>query len=112
MPSSHETRSFDAASNRPPRPNILSCHTRTTWPWAPKGDGRWGQTGPGPWADVRLSDEEAMQIIAVLADVLDGHDVRDAVSAAWSLLASAWAQAGVADPDPKRSFHNVRGRLG
>ena len=33
-----------------------------------------------------MSDEEALQIIAVLADVLDGHDVRDAVSAAWSLL--------------------------
>jgi hypothetical protein len=28
----------------------------------------------GPWAGVLLSDEEAMQIIAVLADVLDGHD--------------------------------------
>jgi hypothetical protein len=39
--------------------------------------------GPGPWAGVLLSDEEAIQIIAVLADVLDGHDVRDAVSAAW-----------------------------
>jgi hypothetical protein len=31
---------------------------------------------------VLLSDEEAMRIIAVLADVPDGHDVRDAVSAA------------------------------
>ena len=37
---------------------------------------------PGPWAGVLLSDEEAMQIIAVLADVRDGHDVRDAVIAA------------------------------
>ena len=45
-----------------------------------------GQMGPGPWAGVLLSDEEALQIIAVLADVLDGHDVRDAVSAAWSPL--------------------------
>jgi hypothetical protein len=34
----------------------------------------------GPWAGVLLSDEEAMQIIAVLADVLEGHDVRDAVT--------------------------------
>jgi hypothetical protein len=48
---------------------------------------------------VLLSDEEAMQIIAVLADVLDGHDVRDAVSAACSLLSNRLgAQAGVADP--------------
>lgn len=38
--------------------------------------------GPDPWAGVLLSDEEALQIIAVLADVLDGHDVHDAVSAA------------------------------
>jgi hypothetical protein len=45
-----------------------------------------GADGSGQWAGVLLSDEEAMQIIAVLADVLDGHDVRDAVSAAWSLL--------------------------
>jgi hypothetical protein len=37
---------------------------------------------------VLLSDEEALQIVAVLADVLDGHDVRDAVRAAWSLLAN------------------------
>jgi hypothetical protein len=44
---------------------------------------------PDPWAGVLLSDEETMQIIAVLADVLDGHDVRDAVSAAWSLLGTA-----------------------
>jgi hypothetical protein len=43
-----------------------------------------------------------MQVIAVLADVLDGHDVRDAVSAAWSLLGNRLgAQAGVADPDPE-----------
>lgn len=42
-----------------------------------------------------------MRIIAVLADVLDGHDVRDAVSAAWSLLGNRLsAQAGVADPNP------------
>jgi hypothetical protein len=47
--------------------------------------------GPGPWAGVLLSDEEAIQIIAVLADVLDGHDVRDAVSAAWSLLGNRLA---------------------
>jgi hypothetical protein len=57
--------------------------------------------GPGPWAGVLLSDEEAIQIIAVLADVLDGHGVRDAVSAAWSLLGNRLgAQAGVADPSP------------
>jgi hypothetical protein len=50
---------------------------------------------------VLLSDEEALQIIAVLADVLDGHDVRDAVSAAWSLLGNRLgAQAGVAGPNP------------
>ena len=49
-----------------------------------------------------LSDEEALQIIAVLVDVLDGHDVRDAVSAAWSLLGNhLGAQAGVADPSPE-----------
>jgi hypothetical protein len=55
--------------------------------------------GQGPWADVLLSDEEALQIIAVLADVLDGRDVRDAVSAAWSLLGNRLAaQAGVATP--------------
>jgi hypothetical protein len=58
--------------------------------------------GPGPWAGVLLSDEEAIQIIAVLADVLDGHDVRDAVSAAWALLGNRLgAQAGVADPSPE-----------
>jgi hypothetical protein len=52
---------------------------------------------------VLLSDEEAMQVIAVLADVLDGHDVRDAVSAAWSLLGNRLgAQAGVADPSLHR----------
>ena len=57
---------------------------------------------PGPWAGVLLSDEEALQIITVLAGVLDGHDVRDAVSAAWSLLGShLGAQAGVADPSPE-----------
>jgi hypothetical protein len=51
---------------------------------------------------VLLSDEEAIQIIAVLADVLDGHDVRDAVSAAWSLLGNRLgAQASVADPSPE-----------
>jgi hypothetical protein len=51
---------------------------------------------------VLLSDEEALQIITVLADVLDGHDVRDAVSAAWSLLGNRLgAQAGVADPSPE-----------
>ena len=56
---------------------------------------------PDPWVDVLLSDEEAMQIIAVLADVLDGHDVRDAVSAAWSLLGNRLVgQVGVADPSP------------
>ena len=43
-----------------------------------------------------------MQIIAVLADVLDGHYVRDAVSAAWALLGNRLgAQAGVADPRPE-----------
>ena len=58
-----------------------------------------GDAGAGPWAGVLLSDEEAMQVIAVLADVLDGHDVRDAVSAAWSLLGNRLgAQAGVTDP--------------
>jgi hypothetical protein len=41
-----------------------------------------GADGPGPWAGVLLYGEEAMQIIAVLADVPDGQDVRDAVSAA------------------------------
>jgi hypothetical protein len=40
---------------------------------------------------VLLSDEEALQIIAVLADVLDGHDVRDVVSPAWSLLGNRLA---------------------
>jgi hypothetical protein len=55
----------------------------------------------GPWAGVLLSDEEAIQIIAVLADVLDGHDVRDAVGAAWSMLSNRMgAQAGAADPSP------------
>ena len=68
--------------------------------------------GPGPWAGVLLSDEEAIQIIAVLADVLDGHDVRDAVSAAWSLLGNRLgAQAGVADPSPQYLDHLHR-RLG
>ena len=58
--------------------------------------------GPGPWAGVLLSDEEALQIIAVLAAVLAGHDVRDAVSAAWALLGNRLgAQAGVADPSPE-----------
>jgi hypothetical protein len=47
--------------------------------------------GPSPWAGVLLSDQEALQIIAVLADVHDGHDVRDAVGAAWSLLSTGWA---------------------
>ena len=57
--------------------------------------------GPSPWAGVLLSDQEALQIIAVLADVHDGHDVRDAVGAAWSLLGNRLgAQAGVADPRP------------
>jgi hypothetical protein len=43
-----------------------------------------------------------MQIIAVLADVLEGHDVGDAVSAAWSLLGNRLgAHAGVADPSPE-----------
>jgi hypothetical protein len=57
--------------------------------------------GPSPWAGV-LSDQEALQIIAVLADVHDGHDVRDAVGAAWSLLSNRLgAQAGVADPRPE-----------
>jgi hypothetical protein len=28
-----------------------------------------------------VSDEEAMQVLAVLADMLDGHEMRDAVSA-------------------------------
>ena len=60
-----------------------------------------GADGPGPWAGVLLSDEEALQIVAVLGDVLDGHDVRDAVSAAWSLLGNRLsAQAGVAEPQP------------
>jgi hypothetical protein len=46
---------------------------------------------------VLLSDQEALQIIAVLADVHDGHDVGDAVGAAWSLLSNRLgAQAGVA----------------
>jgi hypothetical protein len=58
--------------------------------------------GPSPWAGVLLSDDEALQLIAVLADVHDGHDVRDAVGAAWLLLCN-WlgAQAGVADPRPE-----------
>jgi hypothetical protein len=48
---------------------------------------------------VLLSDEEAIQLIAVLAD---GHDVRDAPSAAWSLLGNRLgAQAGGADPNPE-----------
>jgi hypothetical protein len=56
---------------------------------------------PGPWAGLLLSDEEALQVITVLTDVLDGHDVRGAVSAAWSLLDSRLgAQAGVADSSP------------
>jgi hypothetical protein len=61
-----------------------------------------GDAGARPVAGVLLSDEEAIQIIAVLADVLDGHDVRDAVSAAWALLGNRLgAQAGVADPSPE-----------
>ena len=57
--------------------------------------------GLSPWAGVLLSDQEALQIIAVLADVHDGHDVRDAVGAAWSLLSNRLgAQAGAADPRP------------
>jgi hypothetical protein len=57
---------------------------------------------PNPWAGVLLSDQEALQIIAVLADVHDGHDVHDAVGAAWSLLSNRLgAQAGVADPRPE-----------
>jgi hypothetical protein len=68
--------------------------------------------GPGPWAGVLLSDEEAIQIIAVLADVLDGHDVRDAVSAAWSLLGNRLgAQACVADPSPQY-LDSLHRRLG
>ena len=52
--------------------------------------------GSGPWAGVLLWDDEALQIIAVLADVHDGHDVRDAVGAAWSLLSNRLgAQAGM-----------------
>jgi hypothetical protein len=31
--------------------------------------------GPSPWAGVLLSDQEALQIIAVLADVHDGHQI-------------------------------------
>jgi hypothetical protein len=59
---------------------------------------------PSPWADVLLSDQEALQIIAVLADVHDGHDVHDAVGAAWSLLGNRLAaQADVADPRPRTS---------
>jgi N-methylhydantoinase B len=47
-------------------------------------------------------DPLARDPAAVLADVLDGHDVRDAVSAAWSLLSNRLgAQAGVADPSPE-----------
>lgn len=81
----------------PTRPDIVSGHTlmagtESRRPMGPR-------QGPGPWAGVLLSDEEAMQIIAVLADVLDGHDVGDAVSAAWSLLGNRLgAQAGIADP--------------
>jgi hypothetical protein len=57
---------------------------------------------PGPWAGLLLSDEEALQVITVLADVLDGHDMRGAVSAAWSLLDSRLgAQAGAADSSPE-----------
>ena len=68
-----------------------------------------------------MSDEEALQLIAVLADVLDGHDVRDAVSAAWSLLGNRLgAQAGVAEPSLEyvASLHRrlatgpVRGLIG
>jgi hypothetical protein len=51
---------------------------------------------------VLLSDQEALQIVAVLADVHDGHDVHDAVGAAWSLLSNRLgAQAGVADARPE-----------
>ena len=68
--------------------------------------------GPGPWAGMLLSDDEALQIIAVLANVLDGHEVRDAVSAAWSLLGNRLgAQAGVADPNP-RHVASLHRRLG
>jgi hypothetical protein len=60
---------------------------------------------------VLLSDEEAVQVIAVLADVLDSHDVRDAVSAAWSLLGNRLgAQASVADPSPEH-LASLRQRL-
>jgi hypothetical protein len=47
--------------------------------------------GQGPWAGVLLSDEEALQIIAVLADVLDGHDVREPSAPPGRCLATAWA---------------------
>jgi hypothetical protein len=49
---------------------------------------------PGPWAGVLLSDEEPIHIITVLADVLDGHDVRDTVGAAWSLLGNRLGAPG------------------
>jgi hypothetical protein len=59
---------------------------------------------PDPFVGVLLSDEEANLLMAVLADVLDGHghEVRDAVGAAWSLLGNHLAaQAGVAEPSPE-----------
>ena len=57
---------------------------------------------PNLWAGVLLLDQEALQIITVLADVHDGHHVRDAVGAAWSLLSNRLgAQAGGADPRPE-----------
>ena len=41
-----------------------------------------------------MSDEEAMQDMAVLADILDGHDVRNAVTAIWSLLGNRLEGSG------------------
>jgi hypothetical protein len=51
----------------------------------------------------RHAHSDALQIVAVLADVLDGHDVRDAVSAPWSLLGNRLgAQAGMPTPTLSR----------
>jgi hypothetical protein len=48
-----------------------------------------GNAGPGPRAGVPLSDEEALQIVAILPDVLDGHHVRSAPPGHCSAIASA-----------------------
>ena len=59
----------------------------------------------------RHAHSDALQIVAVLADVLDGHDVRGVVSAAWSLLGNRLgAQAGMPTPTLSRQPPPATGR--